>query len=121
MMRFLLTGAFTNGVGYGVFLIAVYVFGIGHKTTATFLFVIGVTIGFTLNKNWTFKSKAPYSTTLFKYLAIYISGYFINILFLYVFVDYLGYEVGWSQFIAIGFLTIYYFVMNKFFIFRRAR
>ena len=121
IIRFLLTGVISNGSGYVFFLIAVYVFGIGHKTAATVLFLIVLAINLTVNRSWTFKSQIPYSKILLRFIVIYTFGYFINMLLLGLFVDCLDYPVGWSQFIAIGFLTIYYFFMNKFYIYKCIR
>lgn len=116
--RFFVTGIISNTLGYFLFLVAIYILGIGHKIAITILFAVGMAINFSLNRTWTFKSRGSYTTALFKFLVVYLSGYGLNIFILSVFVDHMGYSPAWVQFFAIGFLAIYYFITNKYFIHR---
>jgi putative flippase GtrA len=118
VIRFLLTGALSNGISYLLFLIAVYVLGVGHKTTATILFFIGLAINFSVNRKWTFRSRKSYTKNYLKFITTYFLGYFINIMLLAIAVDYLNYQASFGQIVAIIILTIYYFIMNKFYIYK---
>lgn len=120
VVKFLVAGIISNGVGYGLFLFAIHSLSIEHKTAATLLFVVGMAVNFTINKNWTFGVKGHGRTTLLKFISIYLCGYALNILILSTFVDHLGYQAGLVQLAAIGFLVVYYYIANKFFIFRLA-
>lgn len=118
LVRFILAGLISNGLSYLVFLLAIYVLGIGHKTAATLLFIVGMVTNYTVNKNWTFGLRGQHFTTLLKFFMTYITGYFLNIGMLSLFVDRLHYSAAWVQFFAIGVLVIYYFFLNKYFIFK---
>lgn len=116
--RFIVTGLLSNGASYAAFLIAVYIFGVGHKAAASILFIVGVLINYTVNKNWTFGLSGNRISTMTKFFITYFAGYFLNIGMLTLFVDHMDYSPAWVQFFAIGVLVIYYFVMNKYFIFK---
>ena len=117
-VKFIITGVISNTISFLIFLFAIYVVRIGHKTAATLLFMVGMTVNYLVNKKWTFNTLGSMNKTLAKYLLTYFFGYFINMGILYFFVDYLDYQAGWVQFFAIGFLVIYYFLLNKYFVFR---
>ncbi len=118
-VRFILTGLLSNVLGYGFFLVSVYIIGLGHKTSATILFLIGMLVNYIVNKNWTFALHGKHISTLSKFSITYFVGYFLNISMLFLFVDKLSYSPGWVQLFAIGILVIYYFFLNKYFIFKR--
>lgn len=118
MSRFLIAGVVSNGLGYLLFLFALYVLGMGHKTAFTILFAIGMATNFLINRNWTFGSRGSISLGMLKYIIVYISGYGFNILILAIFVDYLDYSPAWVQLVSFGFLAAYYFLTNKFYIHR---
>lgn len=116
IFRFIVTGVVSNALGYGMFLIAVNILGIGHKTAVTVLFAIVMAINFTVNRKWTFKSNGAYSQALLKFVIVYLAGYGMNILILATFVDYLSYSASWVQLATTVLLPIYYFLANKFFV-----
>lgn len=116
--RFLVAGVISNGLGYFVFLFAIYGLGIDYKIAVTVLFAVGMAINFLVNRKWTFKARGSYTAALAKFVVVYLAGYGLNISILTVFVDRFGYSPAWVQLVAIGFLAIYYFWANKFYIHR---
>ncbi len=117
-VKFIITGVISNTISFLIFMFVIYVLDIGHKTAASILFMVGMTLNYLVNKKWTFNKLDSTHRMLEKYLLTYFLGYFLNIGILYFFVDYLNYEAGWVQFFVIGFLVIYYFLLNKYFVFR---
>lgn len=116
--RFVIVGVINNVVGYILFLFMIYVLGIGHKITVTLLFAIGMIVSFLMNKKWTFKTSGNYSSSLLKFLIVYLLGYSLNIVIVAIFVDRLSYSSGWVQLWANVTLPIYYFLANKYYVYR---
>lgn len=119
--KFILTGCVSNGLGYIAFLVAIQYFSIEHKIAATLVFILSMLFNFLVNKNWTFKFNQNNRHTKWKFVATYLFGYLLNIGILGLFVDYLHYSAGLVQLVAIGFLVIYYFVLNKYFVFKQSK
>jgi len=117
-IRFIFTGFLSNAFAYVCFLIGVYIFGVGHKTAASILFLIGMSANYIINKNWTFNFYSNSISTMVKFLITYLLGYCFNMVILIIFVDKLDYPPAYVQFLAILMLVFYYYNLNKHFIFK---
>lgn len=116
-LGFASVGAFLNIVGYSAY---VFLTSLGGepKKTMTILFVITIFFSFNLNKSFVWKSDNKYILTLIKYFALYIFGYFFNLLCLIIFVD--NYELNHQivQLICVILIAIFNFVIIKLHIFK---
>lgn len=117
MLRFLAVGAFTNISLYIVFLVLAWM-GFDHKIAMTLVYICGVIIGFTLNRNWTFKHNGHISHGFVKYSLLYLFGYELNLLGLYSLVDIAEYPYQIIQFLISMLLAVMFYFLQKNWIFR---
>ena len=116
-LRFGTVGLLSNVVLYLLYL-AVTALGVGHKTAMTALYCLGILQTFVLNKNWTFRHEGMLRTTLLRYWAIYLSGYFLNLIFLIVLVDLAGLPHQAVQAALIVVIAALSFILQKRWVFR---
>jgi len=115
-LRFASVGIVSNGVLFASYLLLTTV-GLGHKTAMTLLYILGVIQTFIFNKRWTFKHHGVIQKTFFRYVHSYVFGYFLNLLALFILVDYLGYPHQWIQGIMILLFALMLFALQKFWVF----
>jgi putative flippase GtrA len=118
--RYSFVGLTTNLVLYLMYLFLTSV-GMGYKSAMSLLYVLGVLTTFVFNRNWSFRDDGGISITLFRYLAVYLSGYVINFLVLFWLVDVRGLPHQWVQGVMIFSLAIYLFLLQKFWVFRDSK
>jgi putative flippase GtrA len=117
--RYGLVGLASNLAGYLLFLLITY-WGVEPKIAMTLLYVVGATIGFLGNRQWTFAYKGALLNAGARYFAAHLFGYLINFLILLTFVDSLGYSHQWVQAGAIFVVAGFLFVVFKYFVFPRS-
>jgi len=112
-------------IGTFINLIVLYIFtefvGVYYIFSAVIAFLVAVTNNFILNKLWTFKEKIHYFFAK-KYVQFFIISIFallINLLFLYIFTEFLKIYYMISQVLAIGISFIANFIGNKIWTFRK--
>lgn len=116
-IRFAIVGLVSNGVLYvGYILLTQY--GIGPKISMTILFALGVLQTFFFNKNWSFAYHQNDKASFIRYIVAYISAYFLNLIILMGFVDYLFWPHQLVQGLTILGLAVYLFILQKFWVFR---
>jgi len=113
-----LLGTFIN-------LFILYIFtefgGVYYLVSAIIAFFVAVTHNFILNKLWTFKEKINHLFTK-KYIQFFIVSIFslvINLVFLYIFTEFLNIYYMISQFLSIGISFIANFIGNKIWTFKK--
>lgn len=116
LIRYGLVGATSNAAIYLVYLLLTYL-GMEAKSAMTLVYLIGATIGFIGNRNWTFAHRGGSSSAVLRYVLAHAFGYMINFLILYIFVDRFGYAHQWVQAAAIIIVAGFLFVIFKFFVF----
>jgi putative flippase GtrA len=84
----------------------------------TLLYGVGATIGFIGNRRLTFSHTGNVLGSGFRYILAHLTGYFLNLAILLVFVGHLGYPHQLIQAIAIFVVAGYLFIVFKFFVFR---
>ena len=114
--RYGLVGIVSNLSGYLLFLLITY-WGVEPKTAMTLLYVLGATIGFIGNRQWTFSHSGTLLGAGARYFIAHMFGYLINFLILLVFVDRFGYSHQWAQAGAIFVVAGFLFVSFKYFVF----
>ncbi|ADG80675.1 GtrA family protein OS=Tsukamurella paurometabola (strain ATCC 8368 / DSM / CCUG 35730 / CIP 100753 / JCM 10117 / KCTC 9821 / NBRC 16120 / NCIMB 702349/ NCTC 13040) OX=521096 GN=Tpau_4106 PE=3 SV=1 [Tsukamurella paurometabola] len=74
LIRFVLTGAFSAVVDFGITLILTMGFGASDFTAKTIGFICGTTTAYLLNRRWTFKAE-PSTKRLAAVWALYVTMY----------------------------------------------
>jgi len=116
-IKYVLAGGIANLIGYGLYLLITWG-GLGHKTTMTLLFFVGILISFWLNRNWAFRGVISAPGVLSRFIAAYLLGFAYNFLLLWVMVDFVGFDHAIIQAVAIATLVLMFFVAQKYWIFR---
>jgi len=115
VIRYLIVGVASNLIGY-LFYLALTRLGVGHKTAMSCIYVIGAAISFYLNRRWTFRAARPIRAGLARYLLALALGYLLNLAWLYIFVDLLGWRHELVQAGAIVVIAVYFFMINKYYV-----
>lgn len=114
--KYALIGTFTNLMGYAVYLLITSQ-GFSPKATVSVLYVVGALINFLANRRFTFGHDGHLGRAGARYLWAQLAGYFMNILILVLFVDWLGFSHQYAQAAAIIVVAILLFVLSRFFVF----
>lgn len=115
-MRFAIVGLASNLILYLLYLGLTFM-GLGHKTTMTLLYAMGILQTFFFNKHWSFNHDGATHTALMRYIAAYVFGYILNLVVLIVMVDHWGLPHQWVQGIMILSLAAMFFLLQKFWVF----
>jgi len=95
--------------------------GVYYVISAFFAFCIAVTVNFIFNKVWTFREKIQ--DRIIKeyniFFLVSLSALSVNLLFLYIFTEFLGIYYIISQIIAIGISLMINFIGNKIWTFQK--
>lgn len=117
MMRYLIVGIVGATVNIFSLYILTSMIGIWYITSALFSFIASLIVAFFLQKFWTFKDPlftkrhALRQATL--YTASSVSLLTLNVLFLYILVDFFGMWYLLAQFFSLGIVAIASFMFNK--------
>ena len=117
IFRFIVVGIITNLIGYVIFLLVVAA-GVPVKTTVTALYGVGVLLGFFGNRRFTFSDTQKWWYSLLMYCIVSLGGFGINYALIVVFVDNWHIYYAYVEFVAIGVVAVYMFIMNRFFVFK---
>ena len=116
LIRYGLVGAATNLAMYAAYLLITYL-GVEPKKTMTLLYVIGASIGFIGHKKWSFAHSGNATKAAARYTIAHLSGYLLNWLILFIFVDRLGYAHQFVQGVTIFIIAGFLFLVFKYFVF----
>lgn len=117
LFRYGLVGLVNNLLGFLAYLLLTY-WGMDHKVAMTLLYMLGATIGFFGNRQWTFAHQGGILSSAFRYCVAHFCGYLMNLVLLVVFVDKLGYPHQWVQAAAIIIVAGFLYITFKLFVFR---
>jgi putative flippase GtrA len=117
LIRYGLVGVVSNTAIYFVYLLITYL-GLEPKTAMTLVYIVGAIIGFIGNRKWTFAHRGDSSGAALRYVPAHLSGYLLNFLILFTFVDRLGFAHQWVQAVAIMIVAGFLFIVFKYFVFR---
>lgn len=115
--RFAIVGLISNAILYVAYLILTFL-GLGHKTTMSMLFAVGVTQTFFLNRRWTFGHSGSTQRAYVRYWVAYGIAYFLDLIMLALFVDLLGYKHQIVQGLLAIVIAAMMFFLQKFWVFR---
>lgn len=119
-LRYAFVGLVSNLLLYLAYL-GLTVWGLGHKTAMTLVYVLGVLSTFVANRAWSFKHQGIAQTAFVRYLIAYILGYLLNLGLLWLAVDRLRLPHQWIQAGAIVAVAVSLFLMHKFWVFAPSR
>lgn len=117
-LRFCLVGGISTSFNYGFFFL-LYDFGINYLLSSASGYILGVFMGFILNKHFTFKSKTnKYTLEVIKYFIVYTISLFLGLGFLR-FLVYLQVNILLANVFSIALTTLTNYTGCKFFVFTR--
>ena len=117
LIRYGLVGVMSNATIYFVYLVITYL-GVEPKIAMTLVYIIGASIGFIGNRNWTFAHHGNQIKATLRYGLAHLFGYLLNFLLLFILVDHIGYTHQWVQIVAIIIVAGFLFIVFKYFVFR---
>lgn len=117
LFRFALVGVAVNALLYVIYLGLTY-FGMGHKTAATVVYIIGLCISFVAHKKITFINASSARRQWLPFIALSILVYGVNIGGLYLLVDRMGFPHQAIQAFMIVLCAAISFVLQKTIIFK---
>ena len=118
-VKFALVGSLSTIVNYSFFFILYSTLSLNYLISAAIGYVIGLLVGFIINKNWTFQVQDESRNFIFNYLIIYILSLGIGMLFLEFLVKKLNLVAEIANILVIGLTTLTNFIGIKFLVFKK--
>jgi putative flippase GtrA len=116
-VRFALVGSSGVFVNLAIYSSLIYLLNFYYLWAATFSFIIAMTSNFILNLRWTFKTHDQGIRAIggqyMKYAMVTLISYTINIVVLWILVDFWNWHKVLAQLIAIGITTLSNFLGSK--------
>ena len=116
--RYAIVGLTSNVVLYIGYLLLTWA-EMGHKTAMTLLYTVGVLMSFVFNKRWSFRYENPGKPALLRYATVYTFGYMVNLLALFILVDYAGFPHQIVQGIMVIIIACAIFLLQKYWVFQQ--
>ena len=113
-------GLILNLIGYLLYL-ALTESGFSPFISVSITYPMGILLSYHLHSRYTFKNEKERKDfkSIFKYTFIYVTGYFLNIIVLVFLHKIILLSHEFAQIIAIAIASIYFFMANKFWVFKR--
>ena len=112
-------GLASNALCYAVFIVLLWS-GLASLIAAmTIAYLLGMVLSYRYNKSFTFAHEGRYIPSIAKFVSLYGSGYLINLWLLEFLVVSLNWCAAIAQLVVIGVLAIYFFLMQRSFVFAR--
>jgi putative flippase GtrA len=115
LLRYLLSGTIASLVQISSLFIFVQAIRAPQTVLSCAAFTLAVFVNYSLQRAFTFNSRAPHSVVFPKFVAVAICGFFLNAVIFYAFSHYMNYLV--AQVFTIFVVLIFNFLMNKKFVF----
>ncbi|WP_047707326.1 GtrA family protein [Plesiomonas sp. ZOR0011] len=116
-LRFVIVGLVSNSILFIAYLFLTKC-GVDSKIAMTALYVIGVFQSFILNKKWTFSHGGKNMSGFVAYICLYAIGYLLNLWALFLLVDKLNFQHQWVQGLITVLLAGFFFLAQKFIVFK---
>lgn len=120
LSRYLLVGVLNTALGYAIIFACMYLLNLSPVLSNMIGYAVGLTTSYTLNRTFTFKSKAASRPEIIKFLFVFVLSYGANMIFLVLFIDALKFHHGISQILAGVIYIAASFLLNKYYVFHRA-
>ena len=118
IIRYGLVGVLSNLTMYFIYLFITYL-GLEPKKAMTLVYIAGASLSFFGHRKWSFTHQGNVTQAAIRYTAAHLSGYLLNFLILFIFVDRLGYAHQLIQAFAIIAVAGFLFVVFKYFVFAK--
>lgn len=117
-IRCSIVGLIQNSAGYLLYILLT-LSGLSPQIAVSICYPLGMALSFWGNKHFSFKSQAGTRRELYRYIASHICAFLTNIFLLYVFVDTWAFDHRIVQLSLIIFNAFYFFLVYKFFVFKK--
>jgi putative flippase GtrA len=119
LFRYGIVGLSLNGAGYLIYL-GLTGAGLSPYVVVGVLYPVSVLASFLLNRRWSFNFKGDIKSSLTRFIAAHIGGYFLNLGLLYVFSGLVGFPHQAVQAVAIFVVAGYLFLLLKYIVYVEA-
>jgi len=120
-IRFCLIGLESTVLNYLVFLIMFYFLSVNYLVSSAIGFMSGVLLGFIFNKKYTFSSDRKVSSTLLKYLFVYLFSLTVQIVSLHFLTEEIALNPIISNAVLLPVTTIINFFGTKIIVFKNKK
>ena len=117
-LRFGVAGVATNLLLYGVYL-ALVGLGLPYPLAMTIAYVAGVILGFLVQRRWTFRYRGSGTASAARYLVAYAAGYLLNLLGLWLLVEYARAGPALAQAVMVMVVAMCMYLGQKHWVFRK--
>jgi putative flippase GtrA len=116
LAKFLITGFLNTGVTYLIYL-ALIARGLDFNLSLAIVYLIGILIGFYLNKFWTFAATSSHSKFRW-YIVLTAIAFIANLTLLNIFVGLGLFNPKFGQLVSIGIITLLNYYAQKKWVFK---
>lgn len=117
LLTFAYIGILTNAFGYALFLLLTQYLLFSPYLAVTFLYPLGIILSYNFNKKYTFANSTTTQKERITFFFIYLLGYFLNIVILFLLITVFNFLEYIAQAIAVVTLALYFFFMQKNYVF----
>ncbi len=117
--RYTISGIMNNIIYYFIYITLLKIIKVNYLFSMTVAYAFSIFSGYLLNSKFAFQYKTSNVTKFLEYSSLYISTYFLNLIFLYFFVDIMAIEPLVSQLISTVLIAIINFIFLKNLIFKK--
>lgn len=89
-VRYVLVGVANTCVSLGVIYAAMYFLSFGDTRANALGYLVGVTVSFVLNRNWTFGHAGAIVPALTRFIGVLLAAYFVNLATVVLLIDAFG-------------------------------
>jgi len=114
LVRFFFVGGVVVFFSYLTFLILLPIFSVSLSLFTSY--VVGIFLGYILNRNWTFRFRQKKSFV--KYFLLYLSSYLLNLIILNIIIIHSSQDIRVIQLLLILLFSIFNFFALKFIVFK---
>lgn len=117
VIRYGIAGVINTIVGYGVFILLVYIVAINPFFANIISYIVAICIAYILNKLFVFKNKNSNKQNIIKFLIAFFIAFTINFISLFIFLNIFKLSPAVGQIFAMIIYTTVFFLLNKFYVF----
>ena len=117
----MVTGGYNTAAAYAIFALTLFLMGEERYQTALFVsYILSSFNSYLAQKFLVFRTEGGYVKEYFKAMSVWLAGYFINALLLYLLRGCLSLNVYLAQLISLALVTVMTYFLFKHYSFRRS-
>ena len=116
--RFIFVGVLNTSLGYAIIFASMYLLHLSAVVSNVIGYLLGLTISYSLNRKFTFRSTAQSGPEVVKFLFVFITSYLLNLAVLVLLIRNTQIHEGISQVIAGVACIAASYSLNKYYVFR---